>query len=335
MIPGPAIVPPAMKMPTEQLRSVPVLVTGATGFIGGALARRLATEEGAIVTGSGRSVGKAAGLGSLGVRLEAADLRDAATMGELVQGQQIVFHVGAWLGARDDGSAEQINVTATESLVRQAAAAGVRRFVLVSSVAAYGVPPDGPITEDWPLALDQSYDYGRTKAMGDAAARRVAAEVGLDLVVVRPGMVHGPGGEAWTRNILDVVRSGKPTLLGRRGHASTLYIDNLIDLMLLMATSPDAEGAYNAVDAVMPWQRFFGYFADHAGVRLRRVPWRVAQVLAVVAEALPLGIPLNRARLAFYRAQPTWPMDRAEALGWEIRVGEAEGFRRGVEWVGG
>jgi nucleoside-diphosphate-sugar epimerase len=308
-------------------------VTGATGFVGGALARRLLHEEGAVVTGCGRDLGKAAGLE--GARLEAADLRDAATMAELVRGQQIVFHAGAWLGFRDDGRARPVNVTATESLVRQAAAAGVRRFVHVSSVAAYGVPPDGRMTEASPLSLDQPYDYGRTKAEGDLRARQIAAELGLDLVVVRPGMVHGPGSPAWTRTIWDTVRSGKPTLLGRRGHASPVYIDNLVDLMLLLATRPDAEGAYNAVDATMPWERFFGFYADAAGVKLRRVPWGVARALAAAAEVLPVGIPLNRARLAFYRAEPDWDVAKARGLGWESRVGVEEGFGRGVAWVRG
>lgn len=322
-----------MDMPTGKLRGTNVLVTGATGFIGGALAARLAGEEGAVVAGCGRDLEKARHLEALGARLEAADLMDAATMGLLVSGQEVVFHLGAWLGLEDDGQADRLNVIATESLVRQAAAAGVRRFVLVSSVAVYGVPADGPMTEATPLDFEQAYDYGRTKAVGDRRAREVAAELGLDLVIVRPGMVHGPGAANWTRQIFDVVRSGKPVLLGSRGHAYTIYVDNLVDLLLLVATSPDASGAYNAVDAVMPWRQFFGYYAHAACVGLRSVPWGVARVLAVASELLPLGLPLNRARLAFYRAEPSWPMDRARGLGWEARVPEGEGFRRGLGWV--
>ena len=324
-----------MRMPTEKLRGTNVLVTGATGFIGGALALRLAAEEGAEVTGCGRRLEKARHLEQHGVHLEAAELMDAATMETLVQGQEVVFHVAAWLGFADDGQAHRLNVTATESLVRQAAAAGVRRFVLVSSVAVYGVPVDGPMTEASPLSFEQAYDYGRTKALGDRRARQLAQELGLDLVIVRPGMAHGPGAENWTRRIYEVVRSGKPVLFGHRGHAYTIYIDNLVDLLLLLATRPDAEGAYNAVDAVMPWQRYFGYYAQAAGVGLRRIPWGLARVLATACEFLPLGLPLNRARLEFYRAEPTWPMDRAESLGWQARVPEGEGFRRGVEWVRG
>ncbi len=308
-------------------------MTGATGFIGGTLAARLAGEEGAVVTGCGRKLDKARHLEAQGVTLEAADLLDAATMGTLVQDQDIVFHVGAWLGFKDDGKAYRVNVTATESLVHQAAAAGVKRFVLVSSVSVYGVPIDGPMTEATPLQPEQDYDYGRTKAQGDQRARELAAELGLDLVIVRPGMVHGPGAENWTQGIFDVVRSGKPTLLGDHGHAYTIYVDNLIDLLVLLATHPQAEGAYNAVDAVMPWSRFFGYYAEVAGVTLRRIPWPAAKIMAVVCEFLPLGIPLNRARLAFYKAEPTWSMERAEALGWTPRVAQDDGFARGLAWA--
>ncbi len=313
-----------------------VLVTGATGFIGGALARRLVDEEGAVVTASGRDLSKAWGLDA--ARLEPADLLDAATMETLVQGQEVVFHVGAWLGQKDDGNAFEVNVTATESLVRQAAAAGVRLFVLVSSVAVYGVPRDvdeGPMDESRPLRLNQPYVYGATKAQGDARARALGEELGMKVVVVRPGMVHGPGGEAWTRGAWDAVQKGLPVLLGRRGCAYTVYIDNLLDLMLLVATSPEAEGAYNAVDAVMSWSKYFGYFADAAGVRMRRLPWALAKGIARAADVVPMGLPINTQRLAFYRAEPAWPMDRAEALGWEARVSEGEGFVRGVAWVRG
>lgn len=320
-----------MQMPTQQLRGTRVLVTGATGFIGGALAERLARDEGASVLGSGRSLGKAEHLREHGVELRAADLQDAPAMAALCDGVEVVFHVAGWLGTRRDGLAEALNVHATEALVRAAAERGVRRFVLLSSVAAYGVPA-GVMTEETPLQPVQPYEYGATKARGDLRARELGVELGIEVVVIRPGMVHGPGADNWTADMAKLVKSGTPVLFGDRGHAYTVYIDNLIDLVLLAAVGGQAGAAYNAVDAVMPWRRFFGFYADLVGRPLRRIPWGLARVLAVVAGALPLGIPLTSQRLAFYEAEPTWPMDAARGLGWEPRVDLEEGFRRGGVW---
>ncbi len=85
----------------------------------------------------------------------------------------------------------------------------------------------------------------------------------------------------------------------------------------------------------MSWSKYFGYFADAAGVRLRRLPWALAKGIARAADVVPMGLPINTQRLAFYRAEPAWPMDRAEALGWEARVSVGAGFGRGVAWVRG
>ncbi len=310
-------------------------MTGATGFIGGALAERLARNEGARVVGSGRSLDRAARLRRFDVELRAADLQDAVAMAALCEGMDVVFHVAGWLGTRRDKLAEALNVTATEALVRAAADAGVRRFVLISSVAAYGVPT-GAMTEQTPLQPAQDYEYGATKARGDQRARELGAELGIEVVVVRPGMVHGPGADNWTADMVKLVGSGTPVLFGDGGHAYTVYIDNLVDLILLAAVRGEAGEAFNAIDAVMPWSRFFGYYAAMCGRKLRRIPWPVARVLAVVAAALPLGIPLTPQRLAFYSAEPSWPMDKArQELGWEARVGEEEGFARGEAWLRG
>lgn len=111
----------------EALAGQKVLVTGATGFIGGRLAQRLAAEEGAIVTGTGRSLEKASYLAAAGVGLQAVDLRDEAAMRTAVAGQAVIFHAAAWVGGGrmpdDLAAARDLNVAATETLVRLAAGA--------------------------------------------------------------------------------------------------------------------------------------------------------------------------------------------------------------------
>ena len=129
-----------------------VLVTGATGFIGCRLAERLALEERALVTGTGRKLDKAAALREAGVQLYNVDMRDPAALQEIVRGQEIVFHLVAAMGgaSADPEVAQVLNVSAGEYLARGAAAAGVKRFVHVSTMAVYGPPDRDLITEDHP-----------------------------------------------------------------------------------------------------------------------------------------------------------------------------------------
>ncbi|MCP5101606.1 MAG: NAD-dependent epimerase/dehydratase family protein, partial [Chloroflexi bacterium] len=165
----------------KALKNKNVLVTGATGFIGGRLAQRLAVEEGANVTGTGRSLDKVPFLKEAGVDLQQADLQDTARYRELMVGKDVVFHVAAWMRQSDETNAVPLNVEAVETLIRLAADAGVGRFVLVSTIAAYGVPSRNNVTEDYPLDTTQDEPYGRTKAQGELRAFEVAKEVGIEM----------------------------------------------------------------------------------------------------------------------------------------------------------
>ena len=192
----------------HELEGINVAVTGATGFVGGHLTRRLLTL-GARTSAVGRQLHRAQDLLDAGATPVSFDLRNPETFAAAVEGQQIVFHVAAWLGRGDPSLAHDINVEATEALVAAAVAAGVERFVLVSTVAAYGAPHTDTVVESHPLDVDQSDRYGRTKAQGEIAAHR-ARTGDLELVVVRPAMVFGPGSTGWTKGMLGLVKSGTP-----------------------------------------------------------------------------------------------------------------------------
>ncbi len=319
-------------------RDVPVLVTGATGFVGAALAARLAAE-GARVTGLGRRLERVPHLAEAGVALRAVDLLDAAGTAAALAGQQIVFHAAAWLGERhgDERQAFALNVTAVERLVEAAAGAGVGRLIHISSIAAYGPPRSAVVDEDTPVATDQADAYGRTKALGDLRARKLAATLGLPLVVTRPGMVYGPHSRPWTVRPLTLVQKGTPVLLGRGdGHAQPVYIDNYVDGLLLAATRPEAPGeAFTFVDRPLPWRDFFGYYAAMCGRRPRRLPLWLARALVAVTGALRLGPSVLRPEmLGYYTARSVYPWTRAERLlGYRPRVGIDEGMRRTEVWL--
>jgi 2-alkyl-3-oxoalkanoate reductase len=314
-----------------------VLVTGATGFIGGRVAARLAGEERAVVTGMGRKLEKAGYLAQQGVHLEQADLRDTASLARLVAGQDVVIHTAAWMGQGPPELAYDLNVTATANLVQQAAAAGVGRFVLVSSMVAYGDPPrTGQIDEDYPLDTNQSDPYSRTKALAEQAARAAAQAAGLELAIARPTMVYGPRSDIWSVRMLQRIQQGIPMVLGDgSGHAHPLYIDNLVDGLLLTAVHPQAAGeAFNFTELPIPWRQFFQYYADMDGCKLRATPLWLGRLVAAAADLFRLNVPLNGRRVHYYLNRITYPTTKAEKrLGYQPRVGLAEGMARTEAWL--
>lgn len=322
----------------EALRDAPVLVTGASGFIGGRMAERLAAEEGARVTGVGRSFKDDARLRAAGVAIERADLRDAALMARLCEGKAAVVHLAAWLqrGRGGDAEAYVVNVDATKALAEAASRAGVKRFVLASSVAAYGLPAVDDVTESVPVSASQPDLYGRTKALGEEAALEVAARTGLSVSIVRPAMVYGPRSTGWTVGMLRLVQRGVPVIFGDgRGHAYPVYIDDVVDMLMLAAARPEAHGeAFNASDASVDWRTFFGYYGRMSGKTPRRVPMSLARVIATLNEWFNLGIPLTVDRLATYVRELRYPTAKAERLlGWKVRVSLDEGMRRSEAWL--
>ncbi|MCA9936891.1 MAG: NAD-dependent epimerase/dehydratase family protein [Ardenticatenaceae bacterium] len=327
-----------MSIINHALQDTKVLITGATGFIGARLAERLAVEEGALVTGTGRDLQKATHLQALGVQLVQADLLDTAVMQQAIAGQEVVFHVAAWLRAHgDETQAYELNVTATETLLRLAAEAGVRRFVFVSSMNAYGPQPHDLIDEDKPLNTELRDIYGKTKAIADQMVRRLGPELGIEVAVVRPGMVYGPGSMSWTLEMVKLLKKGLPVIFGDgKGYAAPVYVDNLLDGMILTAVRPNAAGeAFNMFDPPVDWHTFFGFYGAMCGCKPRVIPYRVAQVLAWLSEHFRfLGLPLTRERLQFYTMKAVYPMTKAEdRLGYQQRVDIHEGMRRAEAWL--
>ena len=320
----------------SELRGKKVLVTGATGFIGGRLAERLATEEGALVTGTGRNLSKVPFLREAGVQLQSVDLCDEVGMAQVVAGQDVVFHVAAWLGSHGQREqAEAFNVQATMRLVRLAAAHGVKRFVHTSSIAVYGIPTRPVITEETPFN-DQTDLYGRTKAEGERQALALAPQLGLELTVVRPGMVYGPRAMGWSVRMLQLVQKRVPVIYaGGQGHAYPIYIDNLIDGMILAATQPGAVGeAFNFCDGPVTFKEWFGFYGQMCGREPRSMPLFLARLIVTLNEALNLHLPLTRERLNYFLVCSDFPTTKAQQrLGYQPRVPIAEGMRRTEAWL--
>ena len=214
------------------------LVTGATGFVGTALRARLAASRHEVVP----AVRSKSGLPHEVVvgNLDAStDWRPALT------GCDVVIHLAARVHVMNDAAQDPLalyratNTEATLNLARQAAQAGVKRFVFISTIKVNGEGCDAAYLEtDVPAPTDA---YAISKWEAEQGLQRIAAETGLEVVILRPPLVYGPGVKANFLRLMQMVKRGWPLPLGAiYNRRSLLYLGNFVDAIRLCVEHPDA-----------------------------------------------------------------------------------------------
>jgi nucleoside-diphosphate-sugar epimerase len=224
------------------MTAVRIAVTGATGFVGRHLRARL-ERDGMRVIEIGRAPSSQA---AEFFRIES--LGPETGYGTALSGCHAVVHLAARVHVmRDDAEDplaefQAVNLHGTVNLARQAAKAGVWRFVYVSSIKVNGESTAGrPFTEaDEPAPTDP---YAVSKWQAEQALHRIGLESGMEIVIVRPPLVYGPGVRANFHSLMRLVRWGWPLPLGSiRNRRSMIYVENLADALILCATHPAAAG---------------------------------------------------------------------------------------------
>ncbi len=323
----------------------PDLVTGASGFIGGHLARRLVAEGRAVrVLCRPASVARLDAETRRRAEIAEGDLRDAGSVARAVRGAGRVFHCGGHVS--DWGTEEQftdVNVAGTQRVLDAACDAQVERVVHLSSIAVFGVPSPPSFDDGSPYGPGGD-PYSRTKIAGERAALLAHERRGLPVVALRPAVVYGPR-STWVEEPVAMLRANKMFLLGGgEGTCHPCYIENLVDAMLLAAEHPRAVGRAYIVadDEPISFAEYFNHLArmvDKAPIR-RSIPLPVARAMATGFEtwagvrrsgARPL---LTHVAIDMVTARSRMSMRRIrEELGFRPRYGVSAAMAEVERWV--
>ena len=334
--------------PVDPSRDDVCLVTGATGFIGGHLAQRL-VREGRQVRCLVRKGGDTSLLDTLDVEIATGDLTSRRSLVRAAQGCRDVFHCGALVS--DWATAEEIsrvNVEGTRNLLEACAGASVLRFVHFSTTDVYGHPGDAAVEETHTPSGFANW-YAQTKLEAEAEVRRAESAHPLDAVILRPATVYGPRSTDVVGEIAEAIRGRRMVLVdGGRAIAGLCYIDNLIDAAVLAGSHEAAPGqAFNITDGLdVTWRQFTDGLAQGLGCSEPRwsLPYWAANGLGVSLEhgyrflrrttRLETQPLLSRQAVHVLGRDQDFSNRKArELLGWEPRVGYAEGMAATLGWL--
>lgn len=320
-----------------------VLVTGGNGFIGSHVAGRLesAGHEVRVLAQDGTSLEPLEGIGAEVVR---GDLMVPASVESAVKGTEVVFHLAAL--ARDYGPAQdflRVNLGGTRTVMAAAESAGVRRMVLVSSVAVHrldrGGIPDGH--EDLPRN-NLSMPYALSKIRAEDALLEAHSQGRIEGVVIRPGLF--PFGPQDRTSFLPLVRhlGSYRHVSGGRAVICYSYVENLAQGIALAGEVPEAAGGTYVISdgQRISWKDMMDRICDALGVPLirRSVPYPLAWTAASLVEtgSRILGRPplLTRYRVKVAGRDCYFGCDRARRdLRYEPAISMEDGLRRTVEWL--
>lgn len=316
-----------------------ILVTGASGFTGGALCRRLA-EEGHKVVAFVRPSSRTAALQKIGVECRPLDIRNREEVMDHFSGIELVYHIAAAYRAEhaDQDEFRQVNVEATRHLLDAARKAKVRRFVHCSTVGVQGEIEDPPATEEYRFRPGDHYQA--TKMEGELLALS-RFHGGLPGSIVRPVGIYGPGDTRFLK-LFRPISKGMFVMIGSgRVLYHMTYIDDLVTGIILCGTRKEALGEVFTIAG--PRYSTIGELVNLIARVLERprpklrVPFLPVYGAAVLCDRIcrPLGIdpPLYPRRVEFFHKDRAFSIDKARGmLGYQPQVELEEGLARTAGW---
>jgi nucleoside-diphosphate-sugar epimerase len=311
-------------------------VTGASGFIGSHLVRALKAGGWQV-----RAYVHRTSLPDLPeVESVKGSVLDKASLEKAMRGVDVVFHLAAAVGSAvtDPREFREVNVAGTEAVLAAALKAGVGRVVHFSSIGVLGAVQAGDeADEEYPPAPRTLYD--RTKFAAEQMARQASAS-GLDVVIVRPGWVYGPGDRRTFRFIRAVCCRRSALIAGAPGRQTPVYVDDLVSGALLAARKGRSGAVYHlGGDEILSAEEMTRRVAAACGVaapRLRLPQWlarSAAFTMEKVSGLLQIETPLNRGKLAFFMDPKAMSSARAKKeLGFSPQTDFRNGIARAISW---
>lgn len=305
-----------------------ILLTGATGFLGRALLWELLHRQHEVTAAVRHTLPAAEGVHSYPI----ADIGGATDWVPALQGVEVIIHAAARAHVMRERHADQlteyrqVNVDGTLRLARQAAESGARRFIFISSIKVNGeaTSPGKPfLAFDVPAPEDA---YGLSKLEAEQGLMQIAAETGLEVVIIRPPLVYGPGVKGNFASMIRLVEKGLPLPLGAiHNRRSLVGIDNLVDLIIRCIDHPAAANQIILAgdgEDVSTTQLLRG---------VARAMGRSLHLIAVPAALLTCGAMLLGKRTLAQRLLGSLQVDisrTCELLDWKPPFTVGEGLRR-------
>ena len=317
-----------------------IALTGASGYTGTHVLRRL-IARGDTVKALVREASVTPELRSSGAEIVTGVLDDAEAARRLVDGCAAVMHIAAVYrtAGHPDSYYREINVEGTRLLLEAAHTAGVRRFVHTSTVGVHGDVKNPPADETAPLAPSDIYQ--ETKAEAEAMAREFGLTHGLEVAIVRPGAIYGPAETRLLKLFRSIARGRYAVVGSGRPHYHLVYVDDLVDGLLLALGRREAAGETFIVAGPRSISQddLAGEIAKATAgsVWPFHIPaWPIQRIGGVVeAMCVPLGFepPIHRRRVDFWVKNRSFSIEKARRLlGYAPTVDVIEGINRTARW---
>ncbi len=316
-----------------------VLVTGATGFTGGYLARKL-VERGDIVRALVRPSTDASEVAQAGIEVARGDLRDPEAVERAVRGVDKVYHIAAAfrIAGQPDRYYREVNVDGTKNVLDAACKHDVERVIHCSTIGVHGDTGKEPVDEEAPLRPGDVYQA--TKLEGELLAAKAFSGRQRG-VIFRPGGIYGPGDTRFLK-LFRALYHRRFVMLGTGDvQYQLIYIDDLVDGILKCSSRDQALGNTYILtgDKSFTLNKFIELVSEAVGVatpKLRIPLWPVlamSHVCEAACKLLHVSPPIYPRRVDFFRKERSFLIDKAKReLGFSPTVAPAEGLRRTAEW---
>ena len=319
-----------------------ILVTGATGFTGSNLVKKLLVS-GYEVRALARDAGKAASVLGTDKRLEIAygNLKDRDFIFNAVKGVQRIFHIAALYreAKYPDSEYWKVNVDATQDLLEAALAHRVSKFVHCSTIGVLGDIQTPPADESTPYSPGDIYQT--TKMEGEKTVLRYGVEKGLDVTVIRPCAIYGPGDMRFYK-VFKGIKKKRFVIVGSGDiFYHPVYIDNLVQGFMLAAEKENTAGEIFTIgdESYYSLNDFLRVIADELKSPYPRIklPVKPVQILSSLIEkafiAMKKEPPIYRRRVDFFTKSRSFKIDKAkELLGYVPEVDFPTGVHYTAQW---